>query len=86
MGWKPPPKVLRVKKTRVHIRVLSEKCTGCGRCVELCPSGSWKLEKGKAVWDGMELCLECAACYHFCPEEAICWRYPEGGEGVIYKV
>ena len=78
-------KVKRTRKTRIHIKVLREKCTGCGRCVQVCPSGSWRMRGGVAEWRGMGLCLECGACYHVCPEEAILWRYPEGGEGVAYQ-
>ena len=78
-------KVLRAGKTQPHISVQADKCTGCGRCVEVCPSGSWTVRSGKAWPRRPDLCLECGACYHVCPSEAVVWRYPEGGEGVIYR-
>ena len=78
-------KVKRVRKSRVHIRLLREKCTGCRKCVQICPSGSWTVEKGEVGWKGMSRCLECGACFHVCPSNAIIWRYPEGGEGVVYR-
>ena len=32
-----------------------------------------------------ELCLECAACYAVCEADAIDFRYPNGGSGIIIK-
>ena len=51
-----------------------EKCTGCGACVEVCPSGSiTRLEsQGKrtvSLWYGK--CTFCARCEEVCPEKAI---------------
>ena len=78
-------KVKRIRKSRVHIRLLREKCTGCGKCVRICPSGSWSMKGEDIEWKGMNLCFECGACFHVCPSNAILWRYPEGGEGVVYR-
>ena len=47
-----------------------ELCTGCGDCVEECPSGSIVLEKDKAFIN-MEDCIRCASCHELCPEEAV---------------
>jgi len=79
-------KVERTGKTTRHIEVLKDKCVGCSRCVEVCPAGCWKISEGKAFWEKVENCLECAACFFACPSEAIVWRYPEGGEGVVYRL
>lgn len=84
-GLGRPPLVRRVHKTKVHVSLLREKCTRCGVCVKVCPSGSWVLREETVEWRGMERCLECGCCYHACPADAIVWRYPEGGEGVIYR-
>ena len=46
-----------------------EKCTGCGDCIESCPTESIKLENEKAVIDNE--CIECGACVDECPNEAI---------------
>lgn len=32
-----------------HLIRIGEGCTGCGICVKVCPSGSLRLENGKAV-------------------------------------
>ncbi len=46
-----------------------DKCTGCGRCVKICPVGNIELKEGRPVWgDRCELCM---ACLQWCPVEAI---------------
>jgi len=47
-----------------------EKCSGCGTCVDACPTGAIKLENGKAVIPEEE-CVECGACVDQCPTSAI---------------
>ena len=47
----------------------NEKCTGCGNCVECCPTESIKLENEKAVVN--DDCIDCGACVDECPTEAI---------------
>ena len=46
-----------------------EKCTGCGDCIESCPTESIKVDNEKAVID--DECIECGACVDECPNEAI---------------
>ena len=46
-----------------------EKCTGCGDCVECCPTESLKIENEKAVVD--DNCVDCGACVSECSAEAI---------------
>lgn len=48
-----------------------ETCTGCGTCVEWCPTEAIRLdETDKAVRDA-SACFGCGVCARFCPEEAI---------------
>ncbi len=45
-------------------------CTGCGLCVEVCPSDTITLEDGKANVTGDES-LNCGHCMAVCPTEAV---------------
>ena len=46
-------------------------CTGCGDCVELCPSGIVALVNGKATIVNPEGCDYCADCETFCSAGAM---------------
>lgn len=46
------------------------RCTGCGVCVPLCPTGAITLAEGKARVDETA-CTGCGACIEPCPEGAI---------------
>lgn len=48
----------------------TERCTGCGACVEACPTGAMHLKDGKAAITP-SLCQDCEACISACPEAAI---------------
>lgn len=47
----------------------TNRCTGCGSCVEMCPVNAISLDDGKPVWG--ESCMQCLACLNRCPEQAI---------------
>jgi len=52
-----------------EIKVIEEKCTGCGKCVSSCPFSLIKIEGKKAkILPG---CNFCGACVDACPFEAI---------------
>ena len=42
----------------------TDACTGCGRCVELCPLNNVHLKNGKPVWG--KNCTHCMACICYC--------------------
>ena len=48
-----------------------EKCTGCGKCAEVCPHGVFDVLNGKAEVIERDLCMECGACALNCPFGAI---------------
>lgn len=52
------------------VKVTEAKCTGCGDCVEACPSEALKVEDGK-VHVSDDDCSDCAACVDVCPESAL---------------
>ncbi len=40
----------------------AEKCTGCGRCVEVCPHNVFVLQERRARITDRDRCMECGAC------------------------
>jgi Pyruvate/2-oxoacid:ferredoxin oxidoreductase delta subunit len=55
-----------------HLSMIdADACTGCGICLEWCPTDAIALsEEGLAVRDE-NACFGCGVCARFCPEEAI---------------
>lgn len=54
------------------MKVMEQKCKGCGHCVSVCPKGSITIKKRKAIiW---ESCCDCGACSRVCNEQAL---YPD---------
>ena len=62
---------LRYLKDVTTLQLDSEKCTGCGKCTEVCPHGVFIIEIGKAQIIDRDACMECGACGKNCPSEAI---------------
>jgi NAD-dependent dihydropyrimidine dehydrogenase PreA subunit len=52
------------------IAIKPDVCTGCGRCLEVCPAGALSIREGRAVVD-QTLCRDCEACVPACPEGAL---------------
>jgi NAD-dependent dihydropyrimidine dehydrogenase PreA subunit len=52
------------------IAINTERCNGCGACVDACPNGALYLVDGQATVDST-LCYDCEACIAACPTEAI---------------
>ncbi len=50
--------------------VLSEECTGCGRCIKSCPVSAMYLENGKSKIK-YDACIACNNCLMTCPESLI---------------
>ena len=49
----------------------AEKCTGCGKCTEVCPHGVFDMDERKAQIVEKDLCMECGACALNCPAKAV---------------
>ncbi len=52
------------------IEISRDRCTGCGECVEVCPTGALSIEAGRAQVD-QALCRGCEACVGACQEGAV---------------
>ena len=75
------PGVEWVEGTGDFIKIIKEKCTGCSNCVNVCLAGCFKIENKKSKLINLDKCMECAACWYVCKEEAIDFSWPKGGTG-----
>ncbi|MFW5985677.1 MAG: FAD-binding protein [Halanaerobiaceae bacterium] len=48
---------------------ITDKCTGCKECIQVCPFDALEMKSGQAVV--LENCTLCGACESVCPVEAI---------------
>ena len=53
------------------LQYASDKCAGCGRCVEVCPRGVFEMQNKRAAVTDRDLCMECGACARNCEFGAI---------------
>jgi formate hydrogenlyase subunit 6/NADH:ubiquinone oxidoreductase subunit I len=50
---------------------ISERCTGCGACLRLCPVAAIDGEKKALHVINERLCIECGVCGRICPAQAV---------------
>jgi NAD-dependent dihydropyrimidine dehydrogenase PreA subunit len=55
----------------VSLELDETACTGCGRCVEVCPHEVFVMESGRSRIGNRDACMECGACARNCPSGAI---------------
>jgi Fe-S-cluster-containing hydrogenase component 2 len=55
---------------RAEVWIDETRCTGCGACAEVCPTGAIALVEGKARLNS-EQCQGCEACVQVCPTGAL---------------
>jgi ferredoxin-like protein FixX len=75
------PGVEWVEGAGVFIKVVEERCNGCADCVKVCMAGCYEIAAGKARIKSLDECMECAACWYVCSEDAIDFSWPPGGTG-----
>ncbi|MGD0309287.1 MAG: NADH-quinone oxidoreductase subunit NuoF [Acidobacteriota bacterium] len=55
----------------LEYRVVPEKCTGCQRCVSVCPTGAITGPRADVHNLDASKCIKCRACYEICRFDAI---------------
>ena len=55
----------------VVYRIIQEKCTGCQRCVQVCPTGAITGPRSEPHNLDEEKCIKCRSCYEICRFDAI---------------
>ncbi len=58
-------------KELISFSIDSEKCTGCGACVRVCPVDAIAGEKKKPHQLDQRKCVKCRACYEACKFDAV---------------
>ena len=53
------------------LRLDYQRCTGCRKCVEVCPHAVFEVKGNNADIIDLDACMECGACAMNCPEEAL---------------
>lgn len=53
------------------LKLKSDLCTGCGKCLEVCPRNVFLLKDRKSVIIDKDRCMECGACAKNCSFNAI---------------
>ena len=66
------------------IRVIEERCTGCGECAKFCTRDVWEKEGAVFRPRRLERCVECGACWNVCEPDAVVFGEPRGGTGVRF--
>ena len=60
----------QLESSRKAVAVVdSEKCTGCGICVDVCPLGAIEVNQQAVI--NTDICSGCGVCVSQCPNEAI---------------
>ncbi len=62
-----------------------QRCTGCGRCWEVCPHGVFVPDGKKARLAELDRCMECGACRENCRAGAIAVRSGVGCASAILR-
>jgi NAD-dependent dihydropyrimidine dehydrogenase PreA subunit len=66
-----PMQNVELRKAKNTLMLMPHRCTGCGRCVEVCPHGVFAIEGRKARLVNADGCMECGACQVNCVSGAI---------------
>jgi NAD-dependent dihydropyrimidine dehydrogenase PreA subunit len=74
---------LQYLKNAVTLKLDSEHCINCGRCLEVCPHGVFGINADQVRIENRDGCMECGACSSNCPAGAVTVR---AGVGCAYAI
>jgi NAD-dependent dihydropyrimidine dehydrogenase PreA subunit len=60
-----------INSTNYLSQINQELCSGCGICIEKCPTDAIELNDDNKAVRNADYCIGCGICAHFCPENAI---------------
>jgi NAD-dependent dihydropyrimidine dehydrogenase PreA subunit len=72
-------------KNVVTLELDLEKCTGCGRCIEVCPRSVLKEKGNKVEIIDRDSCIECGACQRNCAFGAVTVTSGVGCASALFK-
>jgi len=65
----------RAQKQRMHAdavpSLIKKRCTRCGVCVDVCPTGAAQMDDDDFPTYDLDLCIGCAQCIALCPTMAL---------------
>ena len=70
-GWSPLVKYSMFTRRKVPIITIADACVACGRCVDVCPKGVYRVSDKRAVVVEPNACISCQSCVMQCHSDAI---------------
>jgi len=64
-------KGVTVQTIESDIKMIKERCTDCGVCIPLCPTGALEKKADFSVEFTPEKCIACGLCIKACPTKAM---------------
>lgn len=71
-GWSPLVKFgIGMNYKKISLQLDTERCTGCGSCLSVCPKNVFTLSLGKSIITNGQECIQCRSCTFQCPVDAL---------------